>query len=49
VIWHSAKESGGFDKGVAGGSKDASNVISITAKKWLSARAMKPEEWRVKP
>ena len=41
------KESGDFEKGVADGSKDALEVISITAQKWLSTRAMKPDEWRV--
>ena len=40
-----SKESGDFEKGVADGSKDALDVISITAKKWLSlpGRVMKPE------
>jgi len=41
------RENGDFEKGVADGSKDALNVISIIAKKWLSNRAMKPKEWRV--
>jgi uridine phosphorylase len=31
------KESGDFEKGVADGSKDALNIISITAKRWLSS------------
>ena len=30
------KEKGDFEKGPAGGSKDALDIISITAKKWLS-------------
>ena len=30
------KESGDFEKGIAEGSKDALDIISITAKKWLS-------------
>jgi len=29
------KESGDFEKGIADGSKDALNIISITAKRWL--------------
>jgi len=35
------KESGDFEKGIAEGSKDALEVIAITAKKWLSTRAGK--------
>ncbi|MDP2653703.1 MAG: nucleoside phosphorylase [Candidatus Omnitrophota bacterium] len=38
------KGSGDFEKGAAGGSKDALAVISITAQKWLSTRDMKPEK-----
>lgn len=33
------KESGDFEKGVADGSKDALEVVSITAKQWLSTRS----------
>lgn len=32
------KDSGDFEKGVADGSKDALNVIFVTAQKWLSTR-----------
>jgi uridine phosphorylase len=32
------KESGDFEKGVADGSKDALEIISVTAKEWLSMR-----------
>ena len=30
------RKSGDFEKGIAEGSKDALDIISITAKKWLS-------------
>ncbi len=32
------KQSGDFEKGAADGSKDALNIISVTARKWLSTR-----------
>lgn len=36
------RESGDFEKGIADGSKDALEIISITAQKWLSIRAAQP-------